>query len=657
MPVGHVEQLDRHRLGRRASPPGTPAGIATATKREEREQQRCRGGAWSRSGTHPRDRLSSTAGGRRRQGGHPSPVRWRAVRPESRRATVNRADKSHASWCAGAPVGRRAARRLAPDQRGAATAPPGPVLCVAPAGSRQDDDARRAGRLARRRRARPGAITVVTFNKRAAEELDGAARRGARAARRRVGRRPRPDVPRARARDPRGGRRLGRAAHRPRRAAARAVPGRDRGRPRPARPRVLAAEARPRRHARTRSPRIPAPGPGRARVRRVRARDRGVGRRSTSTTSSSARSRLLEDDDAVLAPLARRGARTCSSTRRRTSTGPSWSWRCSSPRPANRIFLVGDDDQSIYGWRLADVRRVLGLAGALPGLRRVDLEHELPLPAAGRRAGRPARRAQPRAVRQAHRRRADAPPGRLVLAPDAADDVVRIGAGDGARWPDDDATRAVLARTNRELLVGGRRRARARPAVPGAGPRRCRSRTRGSMRCSTGCGRGAGRRSPLLVALGALRRSVAEPRLPPRATTPADDRRARRPPSSRPRSSAGRPRFPTLAALREAIDARRAAARGPPPRRRAAHPRDRPRDEGPRVGPRRGARPDGVPERRSVADATEPERALEEERRLAYVAWTRARRSLTLLLRPRRAVAVPARGVHPDELGLEAAAA
>ena len=43
---------------------------------------------------------------------------------------------------------------------------------------------------------------------------------------------------------------------------------------------------------------------------------------------------------------------------------------------------------------------------------------------------------------------------------------------------------------------------------------------------------------------------------------------------------------------------------------------------------------DGFPGRRAVSDATEPARALEEERRLAYVAWTRARRSLTLLYDP-----------------------
>src|SRR4029078_1365845 len=40
------------------------------------------------------------------------------------------------------------------------------------------------------------------------------------------------------------------------------------------------------------------------------------------------------------------------------------------------------------------------------------------------------------------------------------------------------------------------------------------------------------------------------------------------------------------------------------------------------------------PSARSVAEAVEPERALEEERRLAYAAWTRARRSLTLVYGP-----------------------
>jgi hypothetical protein len=40
------------------------------------------------------------------------------------------------------------------------------------------------------------------------------------------------------------------------------------------------------------------------------------------------------------------------------------------------------------------------------------------------------------------------------------------------------------------------------------------------------------------------------------------------------------------------------------------------------------------PSARSVSEAVEPERALEEERRLAYVAWTRARRSLTLVYDP-----------------------
>src|SRR3954452_19549763 len=61
--------------------------------------------------------------------------------------------------------------RLAPDQRAAATAPPGPVLCVAPAGSGKTTTlvARIAWLVACG--AEPASITAVTFNKRAADEL------------------------------------------------------------------------------------------------------------------------------------------------------------------------------------------------------------------------------------------------------------------------------------------------------------------------------------------------------------------------------------------------------------------------------------------------------------------------------------------------------
>ena len=44
--------------------------------------------------------------------------------------------------------------------------------------------------------------------------------------------------------------------------------------------------------------------------------------------------------------------------------------------PSRRLGCLrhGGDDQTIYAWRLADVRRVLGLGARLPGLLRVDLE-------------------------------------------------------------------------------------------------------------------------------------------------------------------------------------------------------------------------------------------------------------------------------------------
>ena len=61
--------------------------------------------------------------------------------------------------------------RLAPDQRAAATAPSGPTLCIAPAGSGKTTTlvARAAWLIATGTPA--GAIRAITFNKRAAVEM------------------------------------------------------------------------------------------------------------------------------------------------------------------------------------------------------------------------------------------------------------------------------------------------------------------------------------------------------------------------------------------------------------------------------------------------------------------------------------------------------
>jgi DNA helicase-2/ATP-dependent DNA helicase PcrA len=59
------------------------------------------------------------------------------------------------------------------------------------------------------------------------------------------------------------------------------------------------------------------------------------------------------------------------------------------------------------------------------------------------------------------------------------------------------------------------------------------------------------------------------------------------------------------------------------------------------------------PSARSVADAEDPGRALEEERRLAYVAWTRARRSLTLVYDPGSPSQFLREAFGDAELGIE----
>jgi superfamily I DNA/RNA helicase len=225
----------------------------------------------------------------------------------------------------------------------------------------------------------------------------------------------------------------------------------------------------------------------------------------------------------------------------------------------------------------------------------------------------------------------DEAPGRLVLAPDAADDHLRIRAILGT-WPRDGATSAVLARTNVELL----------PSVEAALELGLPFRTSrlttllDDERLDLLLQRAAGIAAelPLLVRLERLRRTVAHETA---ADGEPDVEAEGLPLEALARALlAWAPPFASLDALRAAIAERRMRLTE---LRRDDAPLTLATIHGTKglefdhvavVGMERGR----FPNERSVADALEPARALEGERRLAYVAWTRARVSLTLSFDP-----------------------
>ena len=523
--------------------------------------------------------------------------------------------------------------RLAPDQRAAATAPPGPSLCIAPAGSGKTTTlvARAAWLIATGTPA--DAIRAITFNKRAAvemtERLDAAvAPLGVVAGAVRV----------------RTFHALGREILRD--AGVAVEPLADRAA-------VLAAVA-------------PWADEGDllrldTAVSRLKvelgvsasdvAADEGAGpvaRAFVAYEAAVAASGGLDFDDLILRAIAE--------LERDPGLLARWRGHCHEllvdevqdvdraqlrlalllAAPDNRIFLVGDDDQSIYGWRLADVRRILGLEALLPGLRRVDLEVNYRCP----------RQVVERAVRLVENngerfakaiRAGPAATGRLVLAPDPSDETVRLERA-MRTWPDDGSTRAVLARTNRELLPAVV--VALRLGLPFRAPRielLLDSPVVDDLLARAADGAKTG--EPLLITLGRVRAACAGDRAAaPIATALLG-------------WAVG---HPDLAALTTAIAETRAALV------------DLRRDDAPltlaTAHATKGLEFDHVvvlgmevgrfPSARAVSQADDPVRAYEEERRLGYVAWTRARRSLTLLYDP----AVPSpfllEAFSPDELGL-----
>ena len=529
--------------------------------------------------------------------------------------------------------------RLAPDQRAAATAPSGPILCVAPAGSGKTTTlvARAAWLIATG--TPPASIRAITFNKRAAEEMTE-----------------RVDAAVAEIGVPPGTvqvrtfHALGREILRDAGVPVEPLADRDavlrRLRPdadEAERMRLDTAISRLKLELGATADLVaadPAAGPT--------ARTFVAYERAVAATGG------LDFDDLVL--------RAISVLEGHAALLERWRGQCREllvdevqdvdrtqlrlalllAEPANRVFLVGDDDQSIYGWRLADVRRVLGLDAVLPGLRRVDLEvnHRCPAPIV-ERAVRLVERNQERFAKTI--RAGTRAQGRLVLAPDAAEETIRIRRV-LATWPDDGSTRAVLARTNRELL----------PAVTVAldlgwafrAPRielliespRVELFLRDAGTAPAGL--------PLLVRLGRLRDAARR----------AGDRDGATVVGAMLGWAAP---YPDLGTFQAAVDdtlGRLAALR---------------RDDAPfslaTAHATKGLEFDHVlvigleagrfPSARSVQSAENPVRALEEERRLGYVAWTRARRTLTLLYDPAAPSQFLREAFTDEELGLDAVAA
>jgi superfamily I DNA/RNA helicase len=517
--------------------------------------------------------------------------------------------------------------RLAPDQRAAAIAPPGPVLCIAPAGSGKTTTlvARVAWLVATA--ADPASIAAITFNARAAEEL----RQRVAPALEPFG--VAPDAVRVRTFHALGLEILRDAGRAPNlvprdRILREVVPDAD-----PAtRRRLDDAFSRLKLDLGLTAEEVardPAPGPvARAFVAYERALASAGAIDFDDLVAGALRA--LEGDPALLARWRARCAHLLVDEVQDVDRS-QLRLALLLAAPANRVFLVGDDDQSIYGWRLADVRRVLGLASDLAGLRRVDLavNYRCPAPVLAR-AVRLVEHNRERFAKSI--RPGPGASGRLILAPApvATDPLPRLLAA----WPQDGTSRAVLARTRRELL----------PAVAACLAGGIAFRADGvplpleDARVDGLVAAAASSRSALPVAARVVAAARAGGVPPPAAPTPED------PDPETTWTDAEIAAAVTGWAVRLAPDedlagaiararARLAELRRPDAALTLATAHATKGLEWDLVAVL-GMTEGRFPSARSLADAADPARALEEERRLAYVAWTRARRSLTLIYDP-----------------------
>jgi DNA helicase-2/ATP-dependent DNA helicase PcrA len=294
--------------------------------------------------------------------------------------------------------------------------------------------------------------------------------------------------------------------------------------------------------------------------------------------------------------------------------------------PEDNLFVVGDDDQTIYAWRLADVRRILGFSDLYPTARRVMLATNYRCPRAvvdaSARLVATNRERFTKPIRAPASLRPEA--GSISAVDSTAPDWLPSVASLAARESAASRTLCFLARTRGELTpillalvrAGVRHTMATAPLVESDRVVKLIDAARASPD-----------RAHPFHALQRLRRTRGWDRGSPAGDLLADEDHDAL--DALVSWTAG---FATTEAFVAAFDAARAriaSLRDPDAAVELATVHASKGREWETVV-LLGFEADRIPNRRSLLDATEPERAREEERRLAYVALTRATRRLIL---------------------------